>query len=61
MEHELLTLDEYADLMRTTASSVRHWRRTNYGPQARRIGRRLVWLKSEVEEYIAQEFANACR
>lgn len=55
----LITIDEYADRMRVGVPTVRHWRRTGYGPQPRRIGRRLLWLEAEVDSFIAAKFGVA--
>jgi hypothetical protein len=49
----LYTTAEYADLARTTPSTVRHWRATGYGPKPFRLGRKNVYVASEVDAFIA--------
>lgn len=52
----LMTTDELAAAMRTTVSTVRWWRRNAYGPQGERIGRRVLYLESEVMAFVAERF-----
>lgn len=50
-------MDEFAERMRIPLATARHWRATDQGPQGRRVGRRVLYLKSEVDAYIAEMFA----
>ncbi len=58
-EQDLLTLPEYAARCRTTPETVRYWRKTGYGPRGFRLGRRVVYDRREVEEFIASQRAAA--
>jgi len=50
---QLITLSEFADRCRRTENTVRYWRKTGYGPRGFRLGRRVVYDRAEVEEFIA--------
>jgi excisionase family DNA binding protein len=49
-----LTIDEVAELLRTTPATLRWWRHQRSGPPAFRSGRRLLYDRADVEAYIAQ-------
>lgn len=51
MEHHLTT-DEVAAALRTTASTVRYWRHTGYGPPSFRVGRRVLYRESDVQAWL---------
>lgn len=46
-----MVTEEVAQLLRTTPATVRYWRHTGYGPQGRRVGRRVLYKASEVEAF----------
>ena len=54
---ELLTLQEFAEMVNTPINTVRHWRAIGYGPKTARIGRRVMVRRSEAEAWIAEQFA----
>lgn len=56
---DLLTIEEFAERMRVSVPTARHWRVTGYGPASRRIGRRVVYLAADVDQFIAEQFAGA--
>ena len=51
-EHELLTITEVAELLRTPVATLRYWRHLGIGPASFRIGRRVMYRRSDVEEWI---------
>lgn len=48
---ELLTTDEVAELYRTSPATVRYWRHTGYGPPGRKVGRRVLYDRVDVEAF----------
>jgi excisionase family DNA binding protein len=49
---DLLTMEEVAELVHTSPSTVRYWRHTGYGPAGFRVGRRVLYERSDVEQWI---------
>jgi hypothetical protein len=54
-------MTEFAAQLRIPLATARHWRATGQGPRGRRVGRRVLYLKSEVDAYIAEMFAASIR
>lgn len=54
---ELLTTEEFADLIRTPESTVRYWRHVGTGPRGVRIGRRVLYRRTDIDEWIAEQFS----
>jgi len=52
---DLLTTQEVADLLRTTPSTLRHWRYTGTGPVGVRIGKRRHAVEAWVESLERRE------
>lgn len=48
---QLLTTAEVAELYRTSPATVRYWRHTGYGPQGRKVGRRVLYDAHEVQAF----------
>ncbi len=48
---QLLTTNEVAELYRTSPATVRYWRHMGYGPKGRKVGRRVLYERSEVESF----------
>ena len=48
---QLLTTNEVAELYRTSPGTVRYWRHIGYGPKGRKVGRRVLYERSEVEAF----------
>lgn len=48
-----LTTQELADVVRRPASTVRYWRHTGTGPQGTRVGRSVLYRRSEVLRWLA--------
>lgn len=52
-----MTTDEVADLLRTRPETVRGWRHVSKGPKWFHAGRRVLYCRADVEEWI--EYARA--
>ncbi|MET8545786.1 MULTISPECIES: helix-turn-helix transcriptional regulator [Kitasatospora] len=46
-----LTTAEVAQRYRTAESTVRYWRHTGYGPRGVKVGRRVLYLESELARF----------
>ena len=49
---EFLTTDDVAALLRTSASTVRWWRHAGRGPRGFKVGRRVLYARVDVDEFI---------
>lgn len=47
-----LTTAELAEMLRTSESTVRYWRQIGYGPRGVRVGRRVLYERSEVARWL---------
>jgi excisionase family DNA binding protein len=52
---DLLTVDEIAAELRVPESTFRTWRSIGKGPKSFKLGRRVVYRRSDVEAWIAQQ------
>jgi predicted DNA-binding transcriptional regulator AlpA len=59
--NDLLTTAEVATRCRTTASTVRYWRHTGYGPAGFKLGRRVVYRQDEVERWLNEQSSRDLR
>ena len=53
MTDEYLTTAEVADLLRTPVETVRYWRHVRRGPESFKVGRRVLYPKAAVEDWLA--------
>ena len=58
MSEKLLTIDEVSAALRVPVKTLRYWKREGRGPQPRRLGTRLVYRQSEVDQFLAELFAD---
>ena len=57
---DLLTTAEVAIITRAPVSTVRYWRHLGTGPRSFRLGRRVVYRRQEVEQWLSErEMADA--
>jgi predicted DNA-binding transcriptional regulator AlpA len=56
---EFLTLPEVAQVIGVPIDTVRHWRKTGYGPKSARIGRRVFYRAADVHAWLNDAFDNA--
>lgn len=57
MDPEYLTIEEAADLLRTPAATLYQWRHKRTGPPASRVGRRLLYKRSDLVDWVEQRIA----
>ena len=58
MSELLLTIEETAELLRLPVATLRHYRAQGVGgPKSARIGRRVMYRRSDVLAYIDAAFA----
>lgn len=50
--HRLMTTEEVADLARTTVATVRYWRQSGLGPPGFKVGRRVLYERREVMQWL---------
>jgi predicted DNA-binding transcriptional regulator AlpA len=56
---ELMTIPEVAAELGVPIKTVRHWRLNNYGPRSAKLGKRVVFRRSEVLAFLDSVFAEA--
>jgi len=58
---EYLTLPEVAELIRTPVGTIYQWRSRSpkQGPPAMKLGRRLVFARSDVDSWMAAQVESA--
>jgi len=54
-EDELLTLDEVAEILKTSPNTVRWWRQKGTGPEFFTIGRRLYTTVGDLRRFIREQ------
>jgi excisionase family DNA binding protein len=53
-ETRYMTTAEVAELLRRPAETLRYWRWRGEGPPSFRIGRKVLYARTDVEAFIAQ-------
>lgn len=61
MADEFLTSDELAGLLRTTRGTLHQWRTRGIGPRGVRIGRRVLYRRTDVDGWLAERAAEQRR
>jgi hypothetical protein len=56
---QYLNTEEFARMCRTSASTARYWRHIGYGPLSFRVGRRVLYRRSDVESWL-NRLADEC-
>lgn len=54
---DYLTTDELAAIVRTPVETVRYWRHVGKGPRSFKIGRRVLYARTDIESWITREKA----
>lgn len=49
---EYMTTAEVAALVRSPAETVRYWRHMGTGPKSFKVGRRVLYARTDVEQWI---------
>lgn len=52
---ELLLLPEVSELTRTPVDTLRYWRHNGVGPPSFKLGRRVVYRRDDVLDWIEQQ------
>lgn len=58
---DLLTVAEVAALLRKPAGTLRYWRSVDRGPRSSRIGSTVVYRRSDVEAWLAEQERETAR
>lgn len=58
---DLLTTDEVAGMLRASVQTVRYWRKVGTGPQAVKLGKRVLYRRADVEAWLDEQYAKAGR
>lgn len=54
---DLATIEEAAEILRVPVATLRHWRKVGKAPRAIRFGKRIRFVRAEVETFYARAFA----
>jgi predicted DNA-binding transcriptional regulator AlpA len=54
-DDELLTLEDVAQILKTSENTVRWWRQTGTGPEFFKIGRRLYTTVGDLRRFIREQ------
>lgn len=50
--HQLITTEEYAEMARTSPSTIRYWRANGIGPAGTKRGKRVLYPRAQVLAYL---------
>ncbi|MGH3625505.1 MAG: helix-turn-helix domain-containing protein [Sciscionella sp.] len=50
---EYLTINEVAELVRASPATVRYWRHAGKGPRGFKLGRRVLYSRRDVDDWLA--------
>lgn len=53
---EYMTVKEFSQLTRTPESTCLWWRHVGRGPRSFKVGRRVLYLRSDVEEWLQEQY-----
>jgi excisionase family DNA binding protein len=56
VEHENMTTVEVAELVRTPIETVRYWRHVGKGPRSFKVGRRVLYKRSDVQDWLEEQY-----
>lgn len=56
---DLLTIAEAAELLRAPVATLRYWRHLGTGPRSFRLGRRVLYRRDDLHDWIAQQRAES--
>lgn len=51
-----MTTQEVADLVRSPRETVRYWRHVEKGPKWFKVGRRVLYKRTDVEQWLARAY-----
>ncbi len=53
---EYLTTEEVAAMCRTRPTTVKYWRHIGYGPPGAKVGKRILYRRSDVQAWLESRF-----
>ncbi len=56
---QILGIEQLAEELNTSVNTIRYWRTTGYGPRSARIGRRVVYRRTDVDAWVDAQFEEA--
>ena len=56
---ELLNPTEAAETIKSTPSTLAYWRHIGTGPKYAKVGRRVVYRRTDLEAWLDEQFAKA--
>lgn len=59
--YQLLTVEEASQALRVPVGTLRHWRLHGKGPKAARIGKRIMYRRSDLDAFVDDLFAQDVR
>ena len=54
MMAQYMTIEEVAEVLRTSVETVRYWRHVGKGPRSFKVGRRVLYAIEDVEAFVEQ-------
>lgn len=61
MDDDNLLTEEVADKLRTSAETVRYWRHIGKGPRSFKVGRRVLYRRSDVAAWLDSQYNSGAR
>lgn len=58
---DTLTVEEVAEMCGVQPTTMRFWRHQNRGPVSVKVGRRLVYRRSDVEQWLSEQYQRTAR
>lgn len=55
--HDMLTIDEAAELLRSSKATLRRWRYERTGPPSAKVGSRVMYRRTELAAWLDEQFA----
>jgi predicted DNA-binding transcriptional regulator AlpA len=53
---EILLIEEVSELLRTPSATLRYWRHIGKGPRSFKIGARVAYKRTDVEQWIEEQY-----
>ncbi|RJN32913.1 helix-turn-helix transcriptional regulator [Nesterenkonia natronophila] len=56
VQDQLRTIEETAEYLRTTPSTMRYWQQIGKGPKSFKLGVRRLWKQSDLDAWINEQY-----
>ena len=53
--HDNITTEEFGEMARTSPATIRYWRHIGHGPVGFKLGRRVLYSRQEVLDWIQSQ------